>query len=290
MKYNKGFATLILVAIIAGALVIGGGAYYLGKNSNNKEVKLEEKNILQENQIVNDSKKDCLPTTPPFIKILSPIGGESYIAGQEAEINWKSCNISDETNMSIFLDGFESMNSPYRWNALATTGSYTWTVPDMSFFKTSTSFGLGFNAGGIHASSGIFTINSPKISTTLPAKYVGAQEGWPPVIKHIQGVYSCNVGTTNPDINEKTVQKTINSRKYCIKSSSEGAAGSSYLAYTYTTTSLNGNGLETTSFVLRFINCGGYGGPDDTQHKECKKTQTDFTSNLDNLIDSLMSK
>lgn len=54
MKYNRGFAPLILVAIIVGALVIGGGAYYLGK-SKGEDKKVGE-NVNVENQGTDNSE------------------------------------------------------------------------------------------------------------------------------------------------------------------------------------------------------------------------------------------
>ena len=56
MKYNKGFAPLIILAIVAGALIIGGGVYYLGKSS-----EFENKKIIKDpNVIVGGS----LPSKP----------------------------------------------------------------------------------------------------------------------------------------------------------------------------------------------------------------------------------
>lgn len=34
----------------------------------------------------------CTPTTTPYIKVLSPNGGEEYVAGQEVTVTWQSCN------------------------------------------------------------------------------------------------------------------------------------------------------------------------------------------------------
>jgi len=45
MKYNKGFAPVLIALIVVGFLATGGGIYYLGKSSNDKEIKYEEKNI-----------------------------------------------------------------------------------------------------------------------------------------------------------------------------------------------------------------------------------------------------
>lgn len=53
MKYNKGFAPIFLVAIIVGALVIGGGAYYMGK-SKGEDKKVEENINTSNNKEVDD--------------------------------------------------------------------------------------------------------------------------------------------------------------------------------------------------------------------------------------------
>jgi len=197
MKYNKGFAPLILVAIIAGALVIGGGAYYLGKNSNNKEVKLEEKNVLQENQIVDGSQKDYF--------------------NEDFTIN-------------------ESQNS---------------------------------------------------ISTTLPAKYIGAKN-WPPVVQRSTIQYSCIPNSGSGDVPKTVIQKKINNKTYCITSMIDAGAGQRFGEYTYTT--INGNGTKTVSFELGWSSCGGYGGPGDIEYDQCQITVSGFLNNLDAVIDSLMSK
>ena len=122
------------------------------------------------------------------------------------------------------------------------------------------------------------------ISTTLPSPYISAQSGWPPVIQNSSVAYFCNVGQTSEV--EKIVQKIINGRTYCIDTKSEGAAGSTYSTYTYTTTASGGNGTETTNFVLRYENCGVYGDSSNAQYIQCKTAQTGF--NLDAIVDSLM--
>lgn len=146
MKYNKGFTPLVLLAIIAGALIIGGGAYYLGKSSNveNKEV-VETQNQIQNN--INESNLHEVPTGPfldentyiapepicntnssPWLKIISPKGGESYKIGDSLILSWKSCNLlketpitgelmdiinptgSDSNSRSLFCEGTDNSN------------------------------------------------------------------------------------------------------------------------------------------------------------------------------------
>jgi len=39
----------------------------------------------------------CTPTSTPYIKVLSPNGGEVYQAGQQIEVKWESCNTTSPT-------------------------------------------------------------------------------------------------------------------------------------------------------------------------------------------------
>ena len=123
--------------------------------------------------------------------------------------------------------------------------------------------------------------NSP-ISTTLPSPYISAQNGWPPVIQESGNMYSCVLSHSEMG---DTVKKTINKRDYCITTISDGAAGSIYHTYTYKTLGLQGSSKSTT-FTLRYVSCGAYGGPGDAQYVQCNTAQTNF--NLDQIVDSLM--
>jgi hypothetical protein len=127
------------------------------------------------------------------------------------------------------------------------------------------------------------SITTPIVSTTLPTPYISAQSSWPPVIQNPSTTYSCDVGKGNSDMDERTIQKVINGKTYCIYSNSDGAAGSIYYSYTYTTAGSSSVDIKTTSFTLRYVNCGVYSDPQMTQ---CKTAQSGF--NLDTIVDSLM--
>ncbi|MBP6912944.1 MAG: hypothetical protein KBB86_03355, partial [Candidatus Pacebacteria bacterium] len=43
----------------------------------------------------------CTSTTAPWIKVLSPNGGESYKAGDKVAVKWESCNIPTDNNIRI---------------------------------------------------------------------------------------------------------------------------------------------------------------------------------------------
>jgi len=70
MKYNKGFALIAIIAIIIGALVIVGGAYYLGKSSKVENNNVATNNLPQENQ--NQVGENLLEyKTPCEISVIS---------------------------------------------------------------------------------------------------------------------------------------------------------------------------------------------------------------------------
>ena len=46
----------------------------------------------------------CLPTTPAWIQVISPNGGEAYVAGQQITVKWKSCNIPATYSVRIDLN------------------------------------------------------------------------------------------------------------------------------------------------------------------------------------------
>ena len=124
--------------------------------------------------------------------------------------------------------------------------------------------------------------NTP-LPTTLP-QYIAGQSGWPPVIQTSGIVYSC---TPSHSEMGTTIEKIINGRTYCITTTSDGAAGSIYYTHTYKTSDVQGSS-KTTTFALKYVSCGVYGGPTEPQVIQCKANQDHFSNSLDNLIDSLM--
>lgn len=164
MNYNKGFAALPMLLIILGIAVIGGGAYYAGKKSPTRnEVSTtvttspEATNTIAASQTVQHTSTpkaaECTVTSPSFIKVISPNGGETFKAGQKITVKWKSCNIaSDNINIMVIKhnssapyqqkeeahsdtglslrnynrtnDGSEEVTLPSSMNAVVTSGQY----------------------------------------------------------------------------------------------------------------------------------------------------------------------
>ncbi|MGI6348223.1 MAG: hypothetical protein ACOXZ1_03475 [Patescibacteria group bacterium] len=73
-------------------------------------------------------------------------------------------------------------------------------------------------------------------------------------------------------------KRQVNGQKYCIGASSEGAVGSVYTQYAYTTV-IEGN-VYLVQFVARYPNCSNY---PDKERGECEAERKNF--NLDNLVD-----
>lgn len=115
MKYNKGFAPLVLIAIIVGVLVVGGGAYYLSNNKNKEEVKIEENNLPQENKNIatnnqSTNEPSSLNETNPIkkeqegpIKLLSLVNGQELISGSTISVKYEI--ISDNVTGILLVGG-----------------------------------------------------------------------------------------------------------------------------------------------------------------------------------------
>lgn len=108
----------------------------------------------------------------------------------------------------------------------------------------------------------------PDADDELQTTYIHGQE-WPPKTEVTDVKFSCK---------EKLVQ--ISNQDYCKQIETEGAAGSIYETYTYTTTFENNKTLKA-SFTLRKSQCGNF---DEPQKKECEKERAAFD------IDSLVHK
>lgn len=108
--------------------------------------------------------------------------------------------------------------------------------------------------------------------TVLTTKYISTPDMvWPPAVKFLDNVFSCNVQGNQIIENGKTELKTVEDIQYCVTTHSEGAAGSMYTTYTYTADIKNQ--LATTLFTLRFVQCENY---DDPEKTSCKTEREQF--------------
>lgn len=83
------------------------------------------------------------------------------------------------------------------------------------------------------------------------------------------GAFTCVIGGDPTSPHGATTQKTINKTPYCINTSVEGAAGTTFSTYTYTT-ALGSDRLISLKFVIAASNCGNYDKP---EMLECAREQ-----------------
>jgi len=122
--------------------------------------------------------------------------------------------------------------------------------------------------------------NGNAIFEPLTTKYITAQN-WPPASVSISGEFLCDSGGSQITSEGQTVQRTINGKRYCVTTQSEGAAGSTYTTYKYTTQNINNaNQLTQTTFTLRFPQCENYDNPEKTV---CKNEREIF--NPDSIVE-----
>lgn len=92
------------------------------------------------------------------------------------------------------------------------------------------------------------------------------------------GEIECSETPQESSLPLRVSKKEINGQKYCVIASSEGAAGSVYTQYAYTTV-IDGQ-VYSVIFLARYVNCSNY---PDQKWQECEAERTSF--NLDNLVD-----
>jgi hypothetical protein len=122
-----------------------------------------------------------------------------------------------------------------------------------------------------------FEFKYPEQLSTL---YISTQT-WPPTAKVSDGSFACTP-TTQTSGPGKVVRKTSTTPIFCATSQAEGTAGTSYVTYSYATSS--GSKLVTFDFVLGFVDCGVYIEPKMTS---CVVEQKAFS--VDNLVSQIFA-
>lgn len=121
-----------------------------------------------------------------------------------------------------------------------------------------------------------------KFSTTYMHPPYFDTESWPPKISVSNDKFSCAVTPAESSLPNRVAQKNINNATYCISAESEGAAGSVYTTYVYTTT-IN-NKLVSATFTLQAVQCLNY---DEPEQSACVKERETF--DLDAVADKIVA-
>lgn len=119
-----------------------------------------------------------------------------------------------------------------------------------------------------------------KYPKELIAEYTSTVE-WPPIISISEEKLACLETPLESSFPERTSLIQVDDRLYCVEAISEGAAGSVYTEYTYSTP-LNEK-LIKTSFTLQFPRCDNY---DEDKKIECENEREVF--DIDGIVDRIV--
>ena len=110
---------------------------------------------------------------------------------------------------------------------------------------------------------------------------------WPPKLIIEDRSFICNPSGNEIQQGGQTEQRLVDNRVYCITKESEGAAGSTYTAYTYEFPKDYQTGVIT--FTLRFVQCQNY---DDPKASECESERStfDIDGTVDRIVQSIKIK
>lgn len=119
------------------------------------------------------------------------------------------------------------------------------------------------------ASSSLKLVNDTKQNISyryqekLTTIYIQAQD-WPPTVVVSNKAFSCNQSASNSGpAGPQSTQITKNGQTYCVQELVEGAAGTIYTNYNYTT--VKNSKFVTITFVLRAPQCLNYDNPKQTE-------------------------
>ncbi len=118
------------------------------------------------------------------------------------------------------------------------------------------------------------------------AEYISEAQ-WPPKLIIKDKSFVCNPSGNEIQQGGQTELRLVDNRSYCVTTESEGAAGSTYISYTYEFPQDNQTGAIT--FTLRFVQCQNY---DEPKASECENERSafDIDSTVDRIVQSIKIK
>lgn len=121
----------------------------------------------------------------------------------------------------------------------------------------------------------------------LGKKYITAQT-WPPKITVSNNKYVCNTQVNSGPGAQSINEVIYNDQNFCEKSSSQGAAGSIYTDYEFST-EINGK-LVTASFTIHYPQCDNYPEPQKSVCQSEKSYMGDPGSefNIEDIMNSIV--
>lgn len=227
----------------------------------------------------------------PEIKAISQLtfGGSDMVKLSGLDNKYLTKSQGGPTTVDVFMKGrgyeyTDQMGSGYFYKSsdktvVLTRRQYSrfytiWTVSNSTTETGNDLWKTVTNENGI-------TYKYPK---ELLAKYISVVE-WPPVVKVETGIYLCK--TTLQEVSGMSniiSERMVDNRTYCVNVKNEGAAGSVYSSYVYSTAK-NGQ-IVNVSFTLQYPNCNNY---DEEQRKACsgEREAFDIDSTVDRIVQSI---
>ena len=120
-----------------------------------------------------------------------------------------------------------------------------------------------------------------KYPENVGTKYISVVD-WPPKIQILNQAFTCTEGGALGTQVGQVVKKTIGGKEFCVTTEAEGAAGSTYLQYSFTSGFSNKTVVAT--FALREVQCANY---DDPKKTECMVERSAF--NIDVLLAEMVN-
>ncbi|MFW6025901.1 MAG: protease inhibitor I42 family protein [Candidatus Woesearchaeota archaeon] len=114
------------------------------------------------------------------------------------------------------------------------------------------------------------------------AKVIKNDVKYPEKFKVIENGITCEETTTESSFPSRIYSKEIDNKNYCIEAKSEGAAGTTYTEYAYST--LKDNNLVTISFLAKYVSCGNY---PESKRVECEEERETF--DLDQVVSKVIN-
>ncbi|KKQ07932.1 MAG: hypothetical protein US18_C0005G0019 [Parcubacteria group bacterium GW2011_GWB1_36_5] len=120
MKYNKGFAPILILVIALGVLSVGGVAYFAGKSSAPKNEVNDNSNYFppvdqnynppttnNNTSVTSNTNSNVTPPViaKPSITIISPNGGEKFVPGDILSVSYTTSNIPKGTSCDSAMVG-----------------------------------------------------------------------------------------------------------------------------------------------------------------------------------------
>ncbi|MFA5128216.1 MAG: hypothetical protein WC457_04440 [Patescibacteria group bacterium] len=149
-------------------------------------------------------------------------------------------------------------------------GTTVWRVGPNCDFSACPSSNDGENWITSTTAQGIKFQYPEKFSTTYMHPPYFDTESWPPKISVSDKQFSCAETPAESSLPNRVAQKNINQSTYCISAESEGAAGSTYTKYIYTT--IKNGKLVSASFTVQAVQCLNYDEPEQSACVEERET------------------